>query len=548
MDNVNTRAGSGVPGKSPEPIHVLLIDAHALVLRFMTFAFSSHGCVIHSASAAEDARHVLATEPVDLVVADIDLPGLPGADLIQMVADSRPGIPVVITSAVANESAAAALCEQAYDYLKQPFSAEDVERIVTRLVEERRQRAQASPPAPAAGPGPTEGLHRLGDLALQDLDTGAFVEEALSHILGTLGGQAALVLLRDEDGHVTVIQRGDRDVAGRLVGLATDRLEALFAGAGDACLPLGDAGGEISGLAVPFPGPGKVTSVLCLGSGALDNAKAWLPVYARVIAVALQKIALTESLEGNVIDTISSFVVALEAKDIYLKGHSARVSLYVGELAKGLGLPPGQVAMARRAGILHDLGKLVINDAIYRKPGALTDEGSQLMREHPAQGASILKPLRFLAQEAEAIWRHHERYDGGGYPDGLKGDNIPLAARLIAVADAFDDMTSSRPYRAPMRIEQAVQDIVRHGGTQFDPAVTDALANIPVARLTEIAGFYESPTEAPAERTARSPLALVAASKRLFRRKGWSSGHAAERTRRNRQASGAARAAFRRQA
>jgi HD-GYP domain-containing protein (c-di-GMP phosphodiesterase class II) len=204
------------------------------------------------------------------------------------------------------------------------------------------------------------------------------------------------------------------------------------------------------------------------------------------------------------------------------------VSLYVGEIAKGMGLSAQQTALARRAGVLHDLGKLVLRESIYQKPGALTYEGSALMRGHPLVGADILKPLRFLADEAEAICRHHERYDGAGYPGGLKGEQIPLAARLIAVADAFDAMTSTRPYRAAMPIEAALDQIRRNAGTQFDPVVTDAFKRIPAARLTEIARFYDTGPRSTADTPARTPSALLAASRQLLEVKGWSDGHAVE--------------------
>ena len=517
----------------PGGLRVLLVDAHTLVLRFMVFAFTSNGCVIHSAQTADDALQLLSSQQLDLVVADVELPGLSAAELLQASKQRQPAVPVVLTSTAAAAPEAAALRDQVYDCLKQPFSAEDVQRLIGRVTQDRRQRRTGSR---SAGPGSsTEGLARIGDAALQVSDTVAFVEEALDHAVRGLGGDAALVLLRDEEGHVTVTPKGERTLVNQLLDLLNPALETLYASGDGQTIRLSRHGGDLTALAAAIPGPRKVVGVLCLGrhgQGAegLDDASALLPAYARVIGVSLQKLLLTENVEGNVIDTISSFVVALEAKDVYLKGHSARVSLYVGETAKIMGLPPAQVAMARRAGVLHDLGKLVLNDAIYRKPGALTYEGSALMREHPASGASILKPLRFLAHEAEAIRRHHERYDGTGYPDGLKGEQIPLAARLIAVADSFDDMTSDRPYRTPRPIELAVQEIVRHAGTQFDPAVTEAFARIPLARLTEIARFYENRTESPAERAeraARPASALAAASKRLVKTKGWSSGHLA---------------------
>jgi HD-GYP domain-containing protein (c-di-GMP phosphodiesterase class II) len=236
---------------------------------------------------------------------------------------------------------------------------------------------------------------------------------------------------------------------------------------------------------------GDAMGILCIGRSAehgafLPDEKALLLGYAQTTAVALQKLLLRENLEKNLIDTISSFVIALESKDPYLKGHSARVSLYSGELAMVMGVAPADVVMMSRAGMLHDLGKLVIMDNILRKPRQLTEEEFELIRTHPVVGDKILKPLRFLACEAKAVRHHHERYDGKGYPDGLKGDDIPLIARVVTVADAFDAMTSDRPYRSKRPLAVALEEIGRGAGTQFDPTAADAFMTIPVTRLEQI--------------------------------------------------------------
>jgi putative nucleotidyltransferase with HDIG domain len=373
----------------------------------------------------------------------------------------------------------------------------------------------------------------IGDLALHGLDSPAFVEKALEHVVpGLADGGAALLLIRDEDGHVTVSRNGDRTLADWLFAVLDPAVEGMFATEEYAPVPLGGPGQGFAALAVVIQDGTRPLGVLGVARGEESEFSAdergLLLAYGRLIAVSLQKIVLNERLEANLIDTISSFVVALEAKDVYLKGHSARVSLYVGEIAKAMGLPAAQTALARRAGVLHDLGKLVLRESIYQKPGALTYEGSALMRGHPLVGADILKPLRFLAHEAEAICRHHERYDGAGYPGGLKAEQIPLAARLIAVADAFDAMTSNRPYRPAMPIEAALDQIRRNAGTQFDPTVTEAFGRIPAARLTEIARFYDTGPRSAADGPTRPPSALLAASKLMLGSKGWSNGHAVE--------------------
>src|SRR5206468_12411311 len=180
---------------------------------------------------------------------------------------------------------------------------------------------------------------------------------------------------------------------------------------------------------------------------------------------------------------ISWYAIPLESKDTCHKGHAGRVSQYSGEIAKVMAMRTTHVVLYSRAGMLHDLGKLVMLDNILRKPRQLTEEEFELVRSHPVVGAKILKPLRFLSCEAKAVRHHHERYDGKGYPDGLAGEDIPLIARVVTVADAFDAMTSDRPYRDKRPIEAALEEISRGARTQFDPVAADAFVKIPVARL-----------------------------------------------------------------
>ena len=256
-------------------------------------------------------------------------------------------------------------------------------------------------------------------------------------------------------------------------------------------------------LAALIPGVGDAVGILCMGRDArtgafLPDEKGLLLGYAQTTAVALQKIVLREQIEKNLVDTISSFVIALESKDPYLKGHSARVSLYTGEIAKVMGMPTQDVVLYTRAGLLHDLGKLVMLDNILRKPRQLTEEEFEIVRSHPVVGDKILKPLRFLSCEAKAVRHHHERYDGKGYPDGIQGEAIPLIARVVTVADAFDAMTSDRPYRAKRPIAAAIDEISRGARTQFDPVIAEAFVTIPPARLKQISRQFDlRPAEAP---------------------------------------------------
>src|SRR3990170_4797705 len=445
-------------GRSPtDVLRVLLVDDNAHVLQFLTSAFKMHNCLVSTAGTAEQALDLLSDTLFDLVVSDIKMPGLSGLDLLRAVKGKQPATPVVLMTGLPSiNSAVFGLRHGAYDYLPKPFSVKEVQQLIQRLRKDRVSgHGNLGQPAGlmeelARRQIGMEGLFKIGELALQGLDPGIFVDTVLDFTIQSLRGDAALLLLRDHEGNFTPSQKGDTALVSSLLSLLHNAFNELVATGGKEALTLTTKDQPFTALAALIPGVGKSVGILCLGRDAQNGAflpdeKEFLLGYAQTTALALQRILLRENLESNLIDTISSFVNALESKDLYLKGHSARVSLYAGEIAGTMSLPPLQVFVTRRAGILHDLGKLVILDSILHKPGRLTKEEDALITRHPLVAYKILKPLRFLAQEADAIKYHHERYDGKGYPDGLKGEEIPLPARIVMVADSFDAMTSTRP-------------------------------------------------------------------------------------------------------
>lgn len=173
-------------------------------------------------------------------------------------------------------------------------------------------------------------------------------------------------------------------------------------------------------------------------------------------------------LRQSYIDILRTLARTLEAKDPYTKKHSAQVTKYAVALAKGLGLPEEQVEVLEHAASLHDIGKIGVSDVILRKPGRLSQEEWGIIKKHPEIGENIIEPLKLLRLEQPAIRYHHERYDGKGYPDGLKGKEIPIQARILAIADAYEAMTSERPYRRAMTDKEAKDEMIRSSGKQFD--------------------------------------------------------------------------------
>jgi len=174
---------------------------------------------------------------------------------------------------------------------------------------------------------------------------------------------------------------------------------------------------------------------------------------------------------------IYALAATVDAKDHYTYGHSRKVSKYAVALAKAIGLPQDRVATIRAAGLLHDIGKVGIPDSILNKKGPLTEEEWEPVREHPKLGVEILRHIIDLANCLPAILHHHEYYDGSGYPSGLKGDSIPIEARILAIADAYDAITSPRPYHEQLPPEEAINELKRCTGTQFDPELVGAFCN-----------------------------------------------------------------------
>jgi HD-GYP domain-containing protein (c-di-GMP phosphodiesterase class II) len=173
---------------------------------------------------------------------------------------------------------------------------------------------------------------------------------------------------------------------------------------------------------------------------------------------------------------LESLVDAVARHDTYTGGHSRRVAGYALQIGQVMGYPLEQLDCVRRAGLVHDIGKVVIPDRILRKEGTLTDEEFRMIRMHPVLGASILGRMPGMEDLVAAVLYHHERWDGSGYPDGLTEDEIPTESRMILVADAFDAMTSQRPYGEVLTAEEAIGQLSMHAGQQFDPLFVAALA------------------------------------------------------------------------
>jgi HD-GYP domain-containing protein (c-di-GMP phosphodiesterase class II) len=248
----------------------------------------------------------------------------------------------------------------------------------------------------------------------------------------------------------------------------------------------------VSYTAVPLQVASRVIGMLNVysftrGKQFDESARKMLTILASRAAVAIENARLyddlvgknaaladaNQSLEENFQQTVAGFAQALEESDRYTRGHSERVAHYSELIARGLTLPEPEVEQIVKSGLMHDIGKIGIRYDMLNKPGKLSPDEVKAFREHPEKGKRILEPIPCMRHLVSGCWCHHEYWDGGGYPRGLRGQDIPLVGRVVAIADAYDAMTSDRAYRKALRHEVAVHEIERCAGSQFDPELAE---------------------------------------------------------------------------
>lgn len=240
--------------------------------------------------------------------------------------------------------------------------------------------------------------------------------------------------------------------------------------------------GVISQLSVPVALKEKIIGTLTIYKNVehvfLDDEINLLSTFASECAVAIENTRLYENLNKSYFETIQTLALTIEARDPYTRGHSDRVTQYAVEIAKVMNMSDLDLAALRYAGKLHDIGKIAVKDDILSKQGPLTSPERESIKLHPDKGAQIVGPLEFMKGITAYIRGHHERFDGGGYPDGIKEEEIPFIARILAVADSYDAMTSDRPYRKGLPVEVAVSELEKNSGTQFDPEIVQAFKKV----------------------------------------------------------------------
>jgi len=257
----------------------------------------------------------------------------------------------------------------------------------------------------------------------------------------------------------------------------------------------------LSSMAVPLIGKDKVLGVLNISKFTdptfTTSDLQIVSVLASQVVATMENASLYEGLRESYFRTVQALVAAVEAKDPYTRWHSTNVAKYAVAIARDLGFSPSQLEEIHIAAILHDVGKIGISERIISKPDRLSREEFDIMKDHPAHGMRILEPIGFSQSIISAIYQHHERYDGNGYPQGIAGEKIALAARILTVADTIDAMVSERPYRGTISSEAVLRELKQGSGLQFDPVVSGTARKLIEQGLLKI-GMNSYAQHAPA--------------------------------------------------
>jgi response regulator RpfG family c-di-GMP phosphodiesterase len=491
---------------NPESPRILVVDDEKVIREILSDFLSVEGYLVRAVENGLEALRELQRRSYNLVISDLKMPNMGGLELIEKITALQiPVLTVIMTGFGTVETAIEAMKQGAYDYILKPFKVEEVVHIVQRGLD--RQRLQHEnirlkdalsiykiSEAIATSLSVEKVLDLVLDATLDAVDAdvvsllleepspdrrandppGPFIEQMRKVAQSAEPNEAAPAL---NFGEVIPLFQEDRPLlvhgvkAHRFLAAPPQKRLVSFCS-----IPL-KLGGRIIGMLNAYSyrkgnkfSEGQRKMLFVLGSRAafsIENAR----LYESLVNANRDLTHANISLEENFKQTIIGFAHALEESDRYTRGHSERVAHYARLIAIGMRLPQGEIENVVKAGLLHDVGKIGIRNDRLNKPGKLTPEELAMFRSHPAKGRRILEPIPFMRDIIPGCYCHHEAWDGSGYPQGLLGQNIPVVGRIVAVADAYDAMTSDRAYRKALPHEIACGELERCVGTQFDPEV-----------------------------------------------------------------------------
>lgn len=460
------------------------------------------GLVTERASNGVEALECLEKERYDIIFTDLNMPKLGGMDLLKETVKKYPTTPVVMITALSTvDVAVTAMKEGASDFIIKPFEINKVISVTQRIIGEKKllQAVKDNKNEDTIKRINAELFKKLQEISIfQEVslqldgiyNNKEIYEKILEMSIRLLPVRGAFFGVVEGD-HLRIVNsigftKGKIKIENSFIeSTLKNRTYNIINCNGISHFSTTNSNVQL--LLIPFTLREESFALLGLWdkedkTAFAEDEIAILQTFAKKAALRIENNALYEVFYNNLINTLKSLVISIEARDSYTKQHSERVAIYSIQIAEVMGLSDEEKDAIRFGAYLHDIGKIGVRDTVLLKPTELTEEEMAEIRLHPIKGDEIVKPIRFFPKERELIRYHHERFDGKGYPDGLKGNEIPLIVRILSVADAYDAMTSARPYRAPRTHDYAIKEIINNIGAQFDPAVVKAFLQTPTGK------------------------------------------------------------------
>jgi len=465
---------------------ILIVDDEDMIRDLCSHILTAEGYVVTTMSNGEAALEELRRGSTDLLITDIKMPGMDGLELFERVKNLNPDIVTVfITGHGTIDTAIESLMRGVEGFVLKPFTQEELLGTVDRAIKRSRLqkeniRLKALIP-----------LFEISKLLISESDLAHLFKIITEVLVKEFSVERVSLMLVDEGSGSLVIRashglpedlalQSQRKPGEGVSGIVLKHRKPLIITKGKHpdqevmdVLNMDDV--PLSSMSVPLIGRDKQLGVLNVSKFSdptfTTSDLQIVSVLASQVVAAMENASLYEGLRESYFRTVQALVAAVEAKDPYTRWHSTNVAKYAVAIGRDLGLSPSQLEEIHIAAILHDVGKIGISERIISKPDRLSREEFDIMKDHPAHGMRILEPIGFSRSIINAIYQHHERFDGKGYPQGIGGENISLAARILSVADAIDAMISERPYRGTISTDAVLQELDKEAGLQFDPEV-----------------------------------------------------------------------------
>lgn len=477
---------------------ILVVDDYLPTRRLIVDALDqSSQYEVDEAENGEEALQLFNQHNYDLVISDIMMPGMSGMDLLNRIREKNLSAAVImITGNPTVELTVSAIKKGAVDFLPKPF---DIDDLLYRVDIHLRGKSLLSEESVEAFreqvrlKDKTDELSKQGYIfdSIEDspLDNDVIFEKIAALALKLVDGEICSILLFDEKDnafHPKVV-KGEAQVFGKdysdssalkmVFNEVIERKEAVVINSNE------HADLSPSLICAPLMIRNSILGILSIKkrkNREIFNKRDLHHILSltKRASLNLENKILYESIYFNIMDTLKSLISSVQARDNYTEAHSQRVTEISLKIALQMNCSASDMESLKIAGILHDVGKIAVPDSILIKPGKLTAEEYMIIKNHPTIGENILRPVVLLEKERKIIQCHHERWDGKGYPLGVAGTEIPYLARILAVADSFDAMTSDRPYHPAMPLDKAVDELVANKNSQFDADVVDSFLKI----------------------------------------------------------------------